>query len=56
MRFAFEGLLDGIMNFEPLGLEPEPVFVFCFEVDPPVPFWEVTLFFIAGSKKKARAC
>jgi len=54
MRFAFEGLDEGIMNFEPDGREPEPVFVFCLEVMPPVPLCLVTLFFIVDSKKMAQ--
>ena len=54
MRFAEDGFELGMVNFDPPGREPEPVFVFCFEVDPPVPRWVATLFFISRLRKKAR--
>ena len=54
MRFSLDGLLDGIVNLLPPGREPLPVFVFCFDTLPPVPFWEVTLFFTSRSLEKKR--
>lgn len=52
MRFALEGLDEGIVTFDPVGLEPEPVEVRCGALEPPVPRCMATLFFIVGLEKK----
>jgi len=52
MRFAFEGLLEGIAMRPPVGRDPLPTAVLGFADEPPVPACLVTLFFMLCSKKK----
>ena len=46
MRFAFEGLLEGMAMRPPVGRDPLPTAVLGFADEPPVPACLVTLFFI----------
>ena len=55
MRFAFEGLLEGMAMRPPVGRDPLPTAVLGFADEPPVPDCLVTLFFMLCSKKKALA-
>ena len=55
MRFAFEGLDEGMAMRPPVGLDPLPTAVLGFADEPPVPACLVTLFFIVLSPKKSRS-